>query len=272
MSVWGALGCEPTQRVVRDDWALWADQMRASGAAVEVGGRSGPRGDRGGVADRGPSFAVLLAMHGGDDRRARGLADADWARRQGIAHVWLVEGDELLSVYAGRFGSADDPAAVRTSERARTIERPDGERPFAEARPVPLLTADAVASGDPYDLRTYSGEYEYTVQIGFFDAAYGDDRVGAAEAWVDQLRDEGERAFFYHGPHRSMVTVGLFTQRDFVWEPSVRGDGMVQVPGPKIRELREKYPHNLGNGMTLIQRNRQGESLGEQPSSVVRLP
>ena len=81
------------------------------------------------------------------------------------------------------------------------------------------------------------------------------------------LREDGDRAFYYHGPHRSMVTVGLFTfDDDFIQE------GKQRAYGPGIEELREKYPYNLVNGITVIQRNKDGETIGEQQSLIVRVP
>ncbi len=263
-------GCEPTQRVVRDDWAVWADAMKAGGGNVSVGGRQAAGRDpltAGLNAARAGGFAVRLAAYDGEDRGARASQDAVWARMKGIAQVWTVEADDVISVYAGRYSRGDDPAGAKLAEQARRLERGEEDVPFQRAEVVQIAAAEAFVGGDPYDLQTHSGTYEYSLQIGFFDVQYEGDRRAAAEAWVRQLReDDRERAFYYHGPHRSMVTVGLFTRRDFVRQ------GFTEVPGPAINELREKYPHNVGNGMTLRQKDPKGNDLGEQKSFVVRIP
>ena len=113
-----------------------------------------------------------------------------------------------------------------------------------------------------HDLRNHPGAY--TLQIGFYDEQFGDQFRQAAQEAAQVLRNDGHEAYFYHGPHRSMVTVGLFTENDFVQ------DGVQSVYGPRIRELQQKHPYNLGNGRTLIQKV-AGENLGEQPSFIVRV-
>ncbi|MEM1098930.1 MAG: hypothetical protein AAGH92_09085 [Planctomycetota bacterium] len=262
-------GCEPTQRVVRDDWATWADAMKAGGADVRVGGQA-EAGDplSAALASRQEAgYAIRLAAYDGADRGARASQDAVWARVQGVPRVWTVEADGVISVYAGRYSRVDDPSAAKLVGQVRKLERGEDDTPFVNAQVVQLAGADAYQTEDPYDLRTHSRRYEYSVQVGFFDVQYHGDRRAAAEQWVEQLREEqNERAFYYHGPHRSMVTVGLFTRRDFVRE------GYVEVPGPDIEAVRERFPHNLGNGMTLKQKNKAGEDLGEQKSFVVRIP
>jgi hypothetical protein len=61
-----------------------------------------------------------------------------------------------------------------------------------------------------------------------------------------------------------MVTIGLFTDADLI------SDGATQTYGPKIRELQQKFPYNLGNGLTIVQKL-AGKTLGQQPSFLVRL-
>ncbi|MEO0515099.1 MAG: hypothetical protein AAF086_07380 [Planctomycetota bacterium] len=248
---------------------MWTDAMKAGGANISVGGQAEPGDPMSAAlnARREAGYAIRLAAYEGPDRAGKAGQDAVWARIQGIPRVWTVEAEGLISVYAGRYSRGDDPGAMKLVGQVRTLERGEDDTPFAQAQIVQLAGVDAFSSDDPYDLRTSSNEYEYSVQIGFFDVQFEGDRRAAAEQWVQQLRDEQEvRAFYYHGPHRSMVTVGLFTHRDFVRR------GYVDVPGPEIQSLREKFPHNLGNGMTLKQTNKAGQDLGEQTSFVVRIP
>ena len=67
----------------------------------------------------------------------------------------------------------------------------------------------------------------------------------AAEAAAIELRRGGELAFYYHGPERSTVTVGLFTQKDL-------NDG-TGGESDDLREARQKHPSALVNGMGLRQ-------------------
>ncbi len=115
----------------------------------------------------------------------------------------------------------------------------------------------------PLDVRAHSGMY--TLQIGYYDDAFGPNFRNAAVKAAQTLREEGDPAYFYHGPHRSMVTVGLFTDDDLVQQ------GFQRVYGPNVKTLQEKYPYNLGNGRTVVERI-NGEIVGEQSSFLVRIP
>jgi len=115
----------------------------------------------------------------------------------------------------------------------------------------------------PLDLRQHTGMY--TLQIGVYDREYGQGYQRAAEQAVAVLREQQEQAFYYHGPHRSMVTIGLFTDDDFVIQ-----EGRWSY-GSSIRALQERFPYNLRNGLTMVEKQ-GGVTLGEQASCLVRVP
>ena len=62
----------------------------------------------------------------------------------------------------------------------------------------------------------------YTLQIAVYGRPDNTDATKedlaqfrkSAEEAVVQLRREGEQAYYYHGPNRSMVTVGIFSEDD----------------------------------------------------------
>ncbi len=268
LGVWLSAGCTPYERVVRDDWAVFADNARAGGAAVTVGGQR----ERGGGAQthrrREGMWTVYLVGHEGDDRVHQAFADATWLRGQaGLPEVWFADVDGVAGVHVGRFRKPDDRRATRLVEQLRQLERND-ETPYADARIIQVLGATADAATSPLDLRSYRGRFQFSLQIGFFDAAYPKDRRDAAEAWVREVRaaHPGVEAFYYHGPNRSLVTVGLFNRKDFVRK------GFEDAYGPRILGLQKQFPHNVGNGMTLMERNGDGTEIGEQPSFLVRIP
>lgn len=272
------LGCKPYERVLRDDWAQFADDIRAGGGNVKWGG--GQEGESTAEAylrqRRGNNFTVYLAAHEGEDRNAAAFRDATWLRGQGgISDVWYSDDAEagIAGVYAGRFSRADDPYALRIVQQAKALTRAD-ETPFADAQVVSIQNDGSSGATDLRDLRTHAGQAEFTLQIGAFLASFPGDRRAAAENWVDELRTEDPalEAFYYHGPHRSMVTVGLFTEADRVWVNSPTG-GQVRGWGPKIKAMQERFPHNVVNGMTVKEKNaNDGKELGEQESLLVRIP
>ncbi|MDP6152007.1 MAG: hypothetical protein QF785_01425, partial [Phycisphaeraceae bacterium] len=61
---------------------------------------------------------------------------------------------------------------------------------------------------------------------------------------------------------------------DLVQHTTPGQDGRIFVQtqySQRVVELQKKYPHNLGNGLTLLQKQ-GGRDIGAQPSSLVRVP
>jgi hypothetical protein len=79
------------------------------------------------------------------------------------------------------------------------------------------------------------------------------------------MRRQGEQAFYFHGPLRSMVTVGLFG----IDEYDLR---QLRLRSPAIARLMERFPHNLVNGAG-VKRKRAGQAEAVMdPSFVVGVP
>ncbi len=117
------------------------------------------------------------------------------------------------------------------------------------------------------DLRSVAGRGHYTLQIGYFEDP-NDPALArqAAEQWAAQLRNEGTPAYYFHGPNRSMVTVGLFPAS----AASVSNTGVVTY-SQSVRQLQQRFPHNLYNGNTIRVKLRDGRTI-DQPSFLVRIP
>ncbi len=171
---------------------------------------------------------------------------------------------EPILVY-GRYTSPETRDAQRDLQRVRTIET-DGGRPFQGAFFLPPeLNAAATGRKASWDLRNardlHGPEAIYTLQIGMY--ARGDNQPTIpeellefrrlAERAVEQLRAEGEPAFFYHGPNGSMITIGLYGEADH--DPATNPP----LESPRLREAREKFPNNLLNGRGVKTRGRTSE-------------
>ena len=115
----------------------------------------------------------------------------------------------------------------------------------------------------PLDLRPYSGMQ--SLQIGYFDEQYGPDFRKTAEQVARSLRARGEEAYFYHGHFLSMVTIGLFTDADWVQK------GQVSVYGPRILAVQERFPYNVGNSREALEEGSDAVE-GAQESFLVRVP
>ena len=131
--------------------------------------------------------------------------------------------------------------------------------------PVAQQTAGSMPQ---YDLKNVPRDRSklYTLQIGFYDTEFGDDFRQAAEKAAAALREEGEEAYYFHGPQRSSFTIGAFgkdaaTINESTGEP---------VYSAQVQALQQKYPYNLANGRTLNER--RGGVVTPQPSFLVEIP
>ncbi len=208
-------------------------------------------------------YTVRLATLEGMDRhqQARVLVERTRAETE-LRGLWVSDIDGKAVLQMGRYQDASGIDARFALRQARDA-RIGGEPLFKDATMAPVggASAGADATVDPWDLQQFAGYY--SLQIGFYDADFTSGRRQAAEQAVKVLREEGEEAYFYHGPHRSLICIGLFTDEDF---QTVEG---VQVYGDHVRHLQTKYPRNLGNGRTLVEKHAEGDR--EQESFLVRV-
>lgn len=180
-------------------------------------------------------------------------------------------------------GSFEDPTSSIAKielERVRQISV-EGELPYARAFLAPPSGELSRGSIPEYDLRNAKAQHgrsaAYTLQI----AVYGredanpptDEEIDlfrkSAEDAARALRQAGEAAFYYHGPNRSMVTVGVFTEEDYHLEQGIA------VESGRLRAIRDLHPQNLLNGRTIIEHARSasgGTVEREQKSFLVAIP
>ena len=251
-------------------WDDFADRYAAEGGRVEGGNRPAA-GDSAGARQRRQRESVQVATFTGNDRRQQARAAANRLRLEhDVPGVWYAEAGAESIIYAGRHLDSGDTRGVRRLlGRIRKI-REDGDRPYADAALVRLGagTAGPAGSGSPLDLRTHRGMY--SLQIAHYDSRHPEERHLAAEEHARRLNDGKLRAFYYHGPKRSLVTVGLFGERDFVQVRSADGGHFEREYGPAIQKLQKAHPLNLGNGEPVMIPNPRGGDPIPQPSALVR--
>ncbi len=217
-------------------------------------------------------WTIGLKPFAGPDARLRAEQELTRLRGvKGLSEAFIINRGPRIIVCIGRVTSPSSTEAEALLERIRNV-RDEGMKPFARAFYIPPTTE--VASD--LDLRSVPANYGknaiYTLQIGVYGRADGkaptekdvaEARRKAEEAASD-LRKQGELAFYYHGPSMSMVTVGVYGERD------IQGSFSLE-----LRDAMERFPNNLVNGKGVMQTvtttdGRQEQIL--QPSFPVLIP
>jgi hypothetical protein len=246
-------GCEMETRVVRSSW----DSLPADPKPRQNQNTNGYQDAAG-----GQGWAIQLVQLTGNTRHDQAKELAQHIRTQTtLADIWIEDMSDVATLYHGRFQQASDPAIRDALANVQQIELND-THPFADSKLVPLI-GDGRVIADPFDLRQFSGYY--SLQIGFYDQAFGKDFREAAEQAIRSLREDGHEAYYYHGPHRSIIAIGVFN-----YEQAFVSAGNYDTYAPHIRELQKTFPFNLGNGATILQKE-AGRDIGEQKSSLIRV-
>lgn len=274
LSLWTTLilGCAGAEK--RND----PEVMRGYAAQAEGVFADEPRGRIDGPVEPG-WWSVLVATvpTGRMDDAERMLTSVQAA---GLPEAYIAVRDKRPVISYGRYEDPADPDAQAGLRRVR--QTTVGEvNPFGSAMLIPPVADRTASDGDEANLRTVRQRFTrrdaaYTLQIG----AYGRPDLSRpteeelrlfrreAEQAVRQLRAQGETAFYYHGPNMSMVTIGVFSEDDH--------DGSTQPPIEtiRLRQIRQKYPHNLLNGEGIMEtvRTETGSVRRLQASRLVAIP
>lgn len=194
----------------------------------------------------------------------------------GAGSLTVQERGRSAVVAVGAFSDPASPQAEAALKAVRELTI-DGKQPFAAAFLAPPGTLENVGRRPELNLVTareqFGEQARFTLQIG----AYGRDDIAdrqpteaelkdvrkAAEDAAAALRAEGELAFYYHGPRRSMVTIGVFTDAD---TQSINSPNRAE-----LNALRKRFPNNLYNGQAI--RERVGTAAPRlQRSQLVQIP
>lgn len=267
------------ERPQRDPAAVNLDEGPAvfgKSGAGQAGGGGGASGDPA-KAPEGATWTIVLAAFRGQGHAAAAAAALPRIRAYpGLAEAFVeTRGQDASLVGLGRFVEPGSPAALAELKRVRSIAGSGtdgaGARPFDGAFFAPPAGAAAGASGarPEYNLTRAREQHGkgalVTLQVGVYErtdlgATSAQDLAeirAAAEQAAAQLRREGEEAYYYHGPRRSMVTIGAFPEED-----------VTQKRSPAAAALRKRHPYNLLNG----QGYKSGSSGQVRASEFVRVP
>jgi hypothetical protein len=228
-----------------------------------------------GQADAGWSIVIISAV--GEDMERNAQLALEKVRAKGGLHQAYTErrGKSMVVAY-GRYPGPDSKEAQADLKRIQNTVI-DGATPFAEAILTPPPYDALPGSVPEYDLSTLKQRRGknalYTLQVAAYTRMDGKpasdkdlaDFRAAAEKAVVELRREGEEAFYHHGPRMSVVTVGVFGEKDV--DPVHAGkESMV------VQMARQRHPLNLVNGQGVKVRNRGQSEAQLQPSRIIVIP
>lgn len=214
------------------------------------------------------SWSIVVESHVGKSALADAQARiAPISDALGRKDVFIRTTERGAAIVVGLYESPDAPTVRDDLTTIRNT--PVGQSlPFASA-----FLAPPPEIADPGQLpelnlesatKTYGSRAQYTLQIAVYEAPKRDEAKRAAEQAALQLRRDGELAFYYHGPNRSSVTLGVFSDSDF--------DAGLRPKSPSLIALQQRYPLNMHNGQYPIVEKRPGEEDRKQPSMLVRIP
>jgi hypothetical protein len=225
-------------------------------------------------------WSIVIVSFRGEGAKPAAEAAAEKVRTKGSLPDAYAEqrGDAWVVAY-GHYAKFDDSAAQRDLEHVKSITVDDA-KPFEGAVLSPPLVDHVAGTLPQYDLANVKAKQgkraAYSLQVGVYDAANqgrqaSPDDVQAAREAAEQatleLRREGEEAYYYHGPRRSMVTIGVFPASDL---DTSRGGSPVLAP--RIKDIRQRFPYNLVNGQGLLVQNKGDKEGRLQPSFLVAIP
>ncbi|MBA4039757.1 MAG: hypothetical protein C0468_05485 [Planctomyces sp.] len=232
-------------------------------------------GGRGAAAPAATGWTIVLATFRGEGKLERARqALPEVARLAGLGGLFVEERGRAAIIGHGRFDDPRGDDAGAALGRVRAL-RVGASQPFRNAFLTPPIAASIDQGRPEHSLvrarEQFGSRAEVTLQV----AAYGgpnprqratpaelrEARV-AAERAAEVLRQEGELAFYYHGPSLSLVTIGVFE------EGAVAAGGRPE--SPELAALRQRFPHNLYNGSGLKEFRGGVEQL--MPSFVVGIP
>lgn len=214
---------------------------------------------------------VLAAFRGETHAQAAAEALPKLQKVEGLREAFVSPRGEATFIGLGRFAEPGDEKAqaLIAKVRATEVER---TRPFAQAFMAPPLMSDA-GSRPEFDLANARKQFGKTARMTLQVGVYGRDDLPkisqkdlaevrkTAEEAVLQLRREGQLAFYYHSPRRSMVTIGVFSEED-----------LKPAESPEINKLRKLFPNNLYNGQGIREKVAGVGDLGLQKSFLVQVP
>lgn len=239
LALWTLVGCQS------------AGNDPQNGSLRDTGKELFGKGSTAGASASRTDWTIMVGAYTGPDQARQARNTQAVVQSLGFTDAFTEARGKMTIVGLARYPEPGDPRAQEDLARIREFTV-DGQRPYARAMMVPPEAGPGGALSE-LDLRSAKDKYGrraiFTLQVGVYARPDTQEPTAsdlaqfrkAAEDAAARLRREGDEAFFFHGPFRSMVTVGVFDYGD-----SDKGAGKPE--SQRLLEARKRHPYNLLNG------------------------
>ena len=238
-------------------------------------------------------WAIRCTAQRGENRQRLARTCAEALRhvdRLKPEHVRVIDTSDKSIVYYGRYrrvykGTSGElrfkPDHLRDLKLIRSLSMTIRDRlafPFIYAMMEELPTTRP--RRPDWDLAKADGYYSLQIALFFNNDVIRNRRFLAGE-YCRELREQGIEAYYHHGVAKSIVCVGLFSERAVqAVKEKAAFTGIVQVTNKIVDQrllgLQSRYPYNLHNGHRvneIVYNRRTGETTRVPfPSFVVIVP
>ena len=235
--------------MTRNRWTTWYGAamlcFAAALAGCPNGGGGGLLGGSNTPAEGEEGFTILLYTFSGEKH----VSMAKYYKEQTEKHtswrdLYVVHKADHSALYWGKYRTIG--GTQRNLKSAKTYKTDRGVQPFVRAIVMPL---PGKSPGRPeWEMKNAKGAYTVIVAV-FYNVPEDNfyERKRAAALYCEQLRNEGEEAYYKHDPSQSIVTVGVFGPEAVGYE-GVGPNRKAVIQDAKIKDIRKRHPHMAVNG------------------------
>jgi hypothetical protein len=236
------LGCSNGGGDAAMQWPTWKPPWSADTATPSPGDTS--------LTANSESYTILLCppFRGSDHVRNAKAGEKAVKDATGWSGVYLVHEEQDSSLYFGHYLTAKKAGAELLKVRAWKMT--NGSLPFSLAIVTRLAGSDI--GPRQWDLSgAKDPNWAYTLVIAEFHNVPEEDYLSRKEdavTYCRNLRGRGQETFFYHGPSKSMVTLGVFPVSAFHTETMPNGMLQDVIESEALRKAMRSFPDLLING------------------------
>jgi hypothetical protein len=234
-------------------WAAWLPLAVAAAVCAAAAGcdgmdllRRAPTGGTPSGPEAKAGYTILLCPPYAGADRARLSAEAKRKTQSatGWTGVYVVHEERTSGLYLGQYASQEE--AERDLQRARQYKTPQGAQPF---RTAVVTRRPGHRVGRPeWDLAGATGYYTVVIAEFYSEPGVTEDRMELTVANCEDLRRQNVEAYYYHGPAKSYVTIGVFPVEAYRMEETSDGGVRAVIEDERIAKILKERPYLAVNG------------------------